>query len=113
MPLTLIIEQQLSNSLRCPILTLSMGGTLSGSSFGDAQAPSSVGTVSLEEATSGKYRTMFMHPESASTDHGLKIIRQLANKDMICALAIDEIHQVINSYWRYRNFLSGLGWPLG
>ena len=93
MPLTMLIQQQMENPLGCPVLCLSMGGHLTGSS--DAAELSSTGeSLSVAEATSGKYRILFMHPEASITDSGQQLLREFSNMDVIHGLVIDEVHQV-------------------
>ena len=93
MPLTMLIQQQMENPFGCPVLCLSMGGHLTGSSEA-AELSSTGASVSVAEATSGKYRILFMHPEASITDSGQQLLRELADKDAIRALFIDEVHQV-------------------
>ena len=59
-----------------------------------AELSSTGASVSVAEATSGKYRILFMHPEASITDSGQQLLRELADKDAIRALFIDEVHQV-------------------
>lgn len=92
----MIIQQQLSNPYGCPVLTLSMGATVTGTDVDETEAMllSSGAPVSLAEATSGKYRIMFLHPETTATNSGQKLLRELSSKGAICGLVIDEVHQV-------------------
>ena len=96
MPLSMIIQQQLSNPYGCPVLTLSMGASVTGTDVDETEAMllSSGAPVSLAEATSGKYRIMFLHPETTATNSGQKLLRELSSKGAICGLVIDEVHQV-------------------
>ena len=87
MPLSLIITQQLENSW-CPVLSMSMGGHLTGVGEGGSVA------VTLEEALSGKFLITFLHPEATSTDFGQLFLRSLAREGMIRGLVVDEVHQV-------------------
>ena len=93
MPLTMLIAQQMDNPYGCPVLSLSMRAHLADS----AELPtisSSKGEISLAEATSGKYKIVFMQPEAASTDAGQKLLREMNSKDLIRSVIIDEVHQV-------------------
>ena len=87
MPLSLIISQQLENSW-CPVLSMSMGGHLTGVGEGGPVA------VTLDEALSGKFLITFLHPEATSTDFGQLFLRSLAREGMIRGLIVDEAHQV-------------------
>ena len=99
MPLTMIIQQQLENSFGCPVLGLSMGASVTGS-VGPAVAEisSSGESLSVAEASSGKYRILFMHPEASVTESGQRLLRELASTDVIRGLVIDEVHQVQLSF---------------
>ena len=102
MPLSMIIDAQLRNPYGCPVLTLSMGGaSITASSTGDsytgqdeAQLLCSGTPVTVEEATGGEFRLMFVHPEACVTDFGQRILRILNDKEAIQGLIVDEIHQV-------------------
>ena len=89
----MLIQQQMENPFGCPVLCLSMGGHLTGSSEA-AQLSSTGEPLSVAEATSGKYRILFMHPEASITDSGQQLLRELSNMDVIRGLVIDEVHQV-------------------
>ena len=92
----MIIQQQLGNPYGCPVLTLSMGATITGTAVDETETQllCSGAPISLEEATSGKYRIMFLHPEASATDSGQRLLRELSKKSAICGLVIDEVHQV-------------------
>lgn len=102
----MIIQAQLDNPYSCPVLTLSMGASITGSSGqtahvgptlqedDEAQLLCKGVSVSMEEATSGRYRLMFLHPEVCITSTGQRLLRRLSNKDAIQGLVIDEVHQV-------------------
>ena len=96
MPLTMLIQQQLENSFGCSVLCLSMSGHLTGSSEA-AGLLSSGESLSVAEASSGKYRILFMHPEASITETGQQLLRELAKLDVIHGLFIDEVHQVHSS----------------
>ena len=92
----MIIQQQVGNPYGCPVLTLSMGASVTGTDVGETESQllCSGAPVSFAEATSGKYRIMFMHPESSATKSGQRLLRELSDKGAIRGLVIDEVHQV-------------------
>ena len=63
-PLSALITEQHQNSLKVPVLSLSMGGQLRGTAF---ECPPPAGNLSREvtvaEACSGDYAVFFGHPE--------------------------------------------------
>ena len=95
MPLSNIISQQLKSSL-CPILTMSMGADITGTSCeasGKASLTSSGGTVKLEEAVNGHFHLLFTHPEALDTPEGQRLLRELSNRRLIRGVIADEVHQ--------------------
>ena len=94
MPLTMLIQQQLENPYGCPVLGMSMKAHMTGSSEETAEFTSSGASLTVAEATSGKYRVLFMHPEASVTDSGQRLLRELSRMDVIRGLFIDEVHQV-------------------
>ena len=94
MPLSMLLEQQLVNPYGCPVITMSMRAQMTGSSAESAEIVSSKGALSMAEATSGKFRALFMQPEAAMTEAGQKLLREMSNKDLIRCLVVDEVHQV-------------------
>ena len=76
------------------------GASITASSTGDsytgqdeAQLLCSGTPVTVDEATGGKFRLMFVHPEACVTDFGQRILRILNDKEAIQGLIVDEIHQ--------------------
>ena len=94
MPLTMLIQQQLENPFGCPVLTMSMKAHMTGSSEEVAELSSSGAPLTVAEATSGKYRILFMQPEASVTDSGQRLLRELSRMDVIRGLVVDEVHQV-------------------
>ena len=78
-----------------------MNAQMTGSSEEVAEISSSGASLTVAEATSGKYRILFMHPEASVTDSGQRLLRELSSKDVIRGLIIDEVHQVyaVNGDW--------------
>ena len=94
----MLIQQQMENPFGCPVLCLSMGGHLTGSSEA-AQLSSTGEPLSVAEATSGKYRILFMHPEASITDSGQRLLREMSSKEVIHGLFVDEVHQGLEGHW--------------
>ena len=111
MPLSMIIAAQLSNPYGCQVLTLSMGATVAGSCQQSASHGSTLQdedtallhcdgkSVSMEDATKGNFRLMFLHPEACVTSTGQKLLGKLSDKDAIRGLVIDEIHMGLEGHW--------------
>ena len=89
MPLTLIMKQQLENSL-CPVAMLTM----------DGQMFDSTGkVVTNEKFVSGHFSVLFTHPEALSTDGGRSRLRVLRKEKMLFGLIQDEFHQGQEDHW--------------
>ena len=103
-PLSALIAEQHHNPLKVPVLSLSMGGQLRGSSL---ESPSPGGVVSKEvtiaEACCGAYAVFFGHPEAFDSKPGQEILRQMAREEIICAVVLDEVHQGLEGNKRRLN----------
>ena len=107
MPLSAIIQQQLSNPY-CPIITLSMTAQVSGATseaVGEAQFCSS-GSAQPEndgdlmvQLQSKLYVLLFTHPEALATRKGLTLLKFLARNKMLHGIIADEIHQGMAGHW--------------
>ena len=98
MPLSSLIDEQLNNSFKIPVLTLSMGAKLKGNSVEAHGQPSlaaqgSQQHLDIEEACSGKFGLLFGHPEAFASEVGQKMLRRLSDKLEIAAVMVDEVHQ--------------------
>ena len=102
MPLSAIIQQQLSNPY-CPILTLSMKAQVSGDSFeavGEAKVSSSGSEQPESEGDavkllqSGRYVLLFTHPEALSTKRGFMLLKALSRSKILRGIVADEVPEV-------------------
>ena len=103
MPLSNIISQQLENSF-CPVLTLSMGAEISGTSCqatGTASLsnPKSGQKISMADAVSGRFFLLFTHPEAIETEEGQVLMRELSKRGLIRGVLADEVHQGLAGHW--------------
>ena len=98
-PLSALIAEQYHNPLKVPILSLSMGTQLRGTSL---ESPSPVGGLSKEvtvaEACSGDYAVFFGHPEAFDSKPGQEILRKMAQEKMITGVMLDEVHQGLEGH---------------
>ena len=101
MPLSNIITQQIQNSY-CPVLTLSMGAEISGTSCqatGVASLSNSGEKISMADAVSGRFYLLFTHPEALETTEGQVLLRNLSSKGLIRGVVADEVHQGLVGHW--------------
>ena len=93
-PLSALIAEQHHNPLKVPVLSLSMGAQLRGTSLESSPLASNLSKeVTVAEACSGAYAVFFGHPEAFDSKPGQEILRQMAREDMITAVMLDEVHQ--------------------
>ena len=101
MPLTMLIQAQLSNPYGCKIATLSMAAEVTGTSCqarGVANLSCAGEHMSDEELVSNKdFLLLFFHPEAAHEERGRRLLRQL--RDRIGGLIIDEVHLGLSNHW--------------
>ena len=98
-PLSALIAEQHHNPLKVPVLSLSMGAQLRGSSL---EFPSPGGELSKEvtvaEACSGAFAVLFGHPEAFDSKPGQEILKQMARENIISGVMLDEVHQGLEGY---------------
>ena len=103
MPLSMLIQAQLSNPFGCKVACLSMTAEVTGSGC------KAVGTPNLkcagepitdtELVDSDDYLLLFFHPEVADDERGRKLFRALSMRGKIAGLVIDEVHLGLRGHW--------------
>lgn len=116
-PLSSLINEQHTNPLRVPVLTMSMGGKVRGTSVDGIGMPPSLGQdsaerlskdVSVEEACGGRFAVFCGHPESFDSKPGQEVLRRMAREGMIMSVMLDEVHQGTGVYITITNSSSEL-----
>ena len=98
-PLSALIAEQHQNPLKVPVLSLSMGAQLRGTSL-DCSSPAGdlSKEVTVAEACSGAYAVLFGHPEAFDSKPGQQILRQMAREKIISGVMLDEVHQGLEGH---------------
>lgn len=103
MPLSMIIQAQISNPYGVKVATLNMAAEVAGTAFTAVGNPSLAGEggqiPESELINSVDYHLLFLHPESADHDRGRKLLRNLKGKDKVAALLVDEVHLGLSNHW--------------
>ena len=96
MPLSMLIQAQLSNPYGCKVASLSMAAEVSGTvcqAKGLSHLRCAGELISdAELVANNNFLLLFFHPEAIDDEKGRKLLRDLSRKGRIGGLLIDEVH---------------------